>query len=81
MITKNSITWDEVFNTGKIDYPNTHEGTGAAIATGLCGWANCMMGNKPPENFGNGMVALGQFLAISPTADGFKEAADKWEGV
>ena len=34
-----------------------------ACADGLCGWANCMSGSTPPEQFGQGMAKIGTILS------------------
>jgi len=36
-------------------------------AMALVNWGNCHAGNTPPEDFGEGMVIVGQKLGISPT--------------
>ena len=63
--------WNDVFTTGKIDSlldqaePCSNEAKALACATALEAWANCMMGNKPPENFGLGMIALAKWSGLS----------------
>lgn len=44
-----------------------------ACADGLCGWAMCMIGNTPPENFGKGMIKIGNLLGIVATGDNLME--------
>lgn len=46
-------------------------------AMGLVQWANCMHGNTPPKDFGEGLVIAGQKLGISPTGDEFSKYADE----
>jgi len=63
--------WNDVFTTGKIDSllgqakPCSNEAKAVACAIALGAWANCMMGNKPPENFGWGMMALAKWSGLS----------------
>lgn len=66
--------WPEVFMTGKL----TSQDERSAIADGLVGWANCQMGSKPPEKFGEGMVAIGQLLGISATGEKLMEYSEKF---
>lgn len=61
MNTKESCHWHDVFVTGKVGKQTNNEL--AAIA--LCGWGNCMSGNKPPEKFGEAIVAIGKRLGIT----------------
>ena len=71
------VAWPKVLTDGEYSYPVSKEGKAHAIADGLTGWAHCMMGYKPPINFGRGMVALGKFLTITATADNFSKLADE----
>ena len=50
---------------------------GVLVAVGLTSWANCMVGNKPPEHFGEMMVELGKKLDITPTPDEFTRLSKK----
>lgn len=70
------IIWPEVFTTGKI-YTVSKEGKAQAVADGLCGWANCMSGNTPPPEFGEGMTQIGSFLGIVPLAENLHKLADE----
>jgi hypothetical protein len=65
--------WHDVFITGK---PSSQDKR-TACAQGLAGWAGCMSGNKPPDNWGKGMVEIGQLLGIVPTADNLSKYADE----
>lgn len=68
------MIFPEIFITGKIE--NSDER--ALCADALCGWACCMAGAKPPKMFGEGMVAIGQSLGVSATADSIEKfATDK----
>lgn len=50
-----AVIFPEIFITAKLPQGWTRE---SLIADGLCAWANCMCGNKPPENFGKGMALI-----------------------
>ena len=71
------VTWAEVFETGEHDYKDTTDGKLEAIADAFMAWANCHAGNKPPEKFGHGMVALYKFLGIAPHEDELTRLSDK----
>lgn len=71
------MVWEKCFKTGLIDFEDSEEGRRNAIATGLVGWGNCMLGNKPPENFGVALVAIGKFVGCSPTMESLTIEADK----
>ena len=53
----------KVFVSGKV----TDETERDLCADTLVGWAMCETGNKPPENFGRGMVSIYNKLGVSPT--------------
>ncbi len=72
------VEWPEVFKAGKINYPKTWEGRGAACADGLSAWALCHAKNTPPENFGSVLILIGAFLGISPIQESLSEYAEKW---
>ncbi len=59
---KIGATWPEVFLDKNYSYPKSMVGDDLlrrVISDGLIGWALCMLGNKPPESFGYGMVTIG----------------------
>ena len=62
----------EIFITGKIPLNRDER---ALCADALCGWACCMGGAKPPENFGIAMVEIGRRLGVSPTAESIEQYA------
>ena len=73
------IVWPEVFETGKVNYPDTWEGRGAACADALLAWGNCHTGTAEiPHNFGDVIVLIGNFLGISATQENLSEYAKKW---
>jgi len=57
-------TFPEVFTNLKFEYKQDEKAL--AHCDGLMGWALCMGGNKPPENFGLGMIKIGKILGITP---------------
>ena len=63
------MIWPEIFITGvppyKADDPLIKK---IACADALSGWS-CSIMEKPPENFGKGMAAIGGILGIAPTLD------------
>ena len=48
-----------------------------AHCDGLMGWALCMSGNHPPENFGNGMIKIGKLLGITPQHENLMQYSNK----
>ena len=82
MVEEKMIEWPEVFITGNY---NLARSRAKACADGLMGWGLCMGGkfltNKPahefiPKKFGEGMVAIGRFLGITPLPEDLKEYAE-----
>ena len=57
------VIWSKVFTDENFVYRDNEKDL--ALADGLMGWANCMAGNKPPKEFGTGMVKIGKLLGIS----------------
>ena len=76
-MTSNYI-WPEVFKTGGANYPKTHEGRGAALADANSGWAICMSGEMPPEKFGEGMVAISQYLGEDVSPENVKKMSEEY---
>ena len=73
--------WPEIFtDPDKPFHPelSEHDRLGAALATQLIGWANCMAGNRAPKKFGYGMLALRKITGVSHEDD-ISEAAAKWQ--
>ena len=53
--------WPEVFTNPDFEYdPSDKDHVAKALADGLSGWGNCVLGNIP-EGFGMGMVKIGEF--------------------
>ena len=70
-----TFLWDEIFTEGYI--PANRKGDRRHIvAVGLGGFANCMSGNKPPDNFGKGMAAISKALGMTATPDNLMDEAD-----
>ncbi len=68
----NDYIWPEIF-TGELTVEQRiaqgktrDQGLVALCADGLCAWANCMAGNKPPARFGDVMVEIGKAVGVSP---------------
>ncbi len=77
------ITLDRVFETGEIssemaDLVEQGSNTAKAVACAcaLSAWAYCLAGNKPPEKFGFGMIALAKWSGLE-VIDLQKENAGK----
>lgn len=69
------IIWPEVFGTDGFRYKKGDEAL--ACADGLVGWGNCAFcRGRIPDDFGKGMIKIGQFLGIDPTADKLMKYAD-----
>jgi hypothetical protein len=64
--------WPDVFLTGETSKEATDK---ELCAAAFCAWGSCYAGFVPPEKFGEGMVAIGKRLGISPTADNLKSFA------
>tara|TARA_R110000868_G_scaffold96843_1_gene266300 strand:- start:285 stop:530 length:246 start_codon:yes stop_codon:yes gene_type:complete len=62
MSQKSNYFFPEIFITGELpkDWAKA-----TLIADGLCGWANCMMGEKPPKMFGHGMALIAKELGTA----------------
>ena len=60
------VIWPEIFLTGIEPTKTKNHPNRKAIlcADGLAGWALCQSGNKPPKNFGNGMVIISSVIGI-----------------
>lgn len=70
--------WPEVFITGKVEYADTREGLGAAIADASMAWGLVMDGAERPELFGTVMAKIANFLGVSGTSEGIAKAAQDW---
>lgn len=68
------MIFPEIFNTGVLPENYNKE---SLIADGLCGWACCIVGAKPPEKFGEGMTSIARILGTA-TPDGLYKLADKY---
>jgi hypothetical protein len=68
MYIDQETTWPEVFRTGILPEEDSDQTRAALCADALCAWANCSIGNPPPENFGEVMVQINNRLngAIMP---------------
>ena len=72
------ISWPKVFTDPDFEYDLADDATPAlALADGLCGWACCVMA-KPPEQFGHGMVKVGDIVGTA-TPDGLHTAFGVWK--
>ena len=71
---KIEMTFPEVF--ANPDLIKTRE-PAALCADGLSAWAVCMCGNKPPDSFGETLVAIGARLGMTKgaTADNLSDHA------
>ena len=72
--------WPKILEEPKFDYDKCLGNEviqRQACADGLMGWALCMSGNKPPENFGQGMVKISKILDVPAMADNLSEFAEK----
>lgn len=67
----NSVHWHT-----KEDFENENN-KDVICAMGLTQWANCMVGNTPPEDFGAGLAVAGEKLGIIPIGDEFSKYADE----
>jgi len=57
------MKFDDVFITGKVENKTNKQ----LCAIAIDGWVTCSLGEKPPENFGHGIVAIGEQLGITAT--------------
>ncbi len=72
------IIWAEVIIDPDFEYgPVTEESRQAACADGLDAWA-CRTLESPPENFGRGLVKIGQHLGLLATRHNLMEYAKKF---
>jgi len=67
------MKFPEIFETGILPENRTND---ELVADGLCGWALCMTGQKPPQNFGAGMVIIAKKVG-TVTPDGLSKLADE----
>ncbi len=71
------VIWPEIFTNENFTYPfsgiEKTQRYAAAVADGLCGWANCHLGGDVPENFGRGMVKISKI--VGPATPGNLMAA------
>jgi len=77
------MTLDNVFETGEVNSeiiaqaePGSDTAKAVSCAIALSAWAYCMAGNKIPEKFGVGMMALAEWSGLNAT-DLLKENAGK----
>ena len=79
-IKDGGVIWDSVFlDPEKPFHPDLgqHTRLGVALATMLVGWATCMSGEKPPKNFGLGMLALREITGCV-TMEEARKSTDVW---
>lgn len=74
------VQWPEIFVNENFVYPysgieKTHR-YAAAVADGLCGWANCHLDGDIPEHFGKGMAKISEIVG-SASPDRLNKAADE----
>ncbi len=67
------MIFPEIFKTGILPASRTY---GQLVADGLCGWALCEAGEKPPKNFGIGIMIIAQKVGTA-TPDGLSKLADE----
>jgi hypothetical protein len=67
------MIFPEIFITGVLPESWTKE---SLIADGLSGWACCMVGAKPPEQFGQGMALISEKIGTA-IPEKLEEMADK----
>lgn len=73
MLKNSSAIFPEIFITGEL--PKNYDEV-ALVATGLCGWAACMMGNEPPKMFGLGMAKIASIVGVAKP-EGLSKLADR----
>ena len=74
-MSKYSVEWDNVFITGEIEDNSISDRN--LCASALFGWANCGAGFEPPKKFGEGIVAIGIRLGISPNPENLIKLAEE----
>lgn len=75
MSQKSNYFFPEIFITGELP-KNWTKAT--LIADGLCGWANCMMGEKPPKMLGHGMALISATLGTAASPEKLMELAKEF---
>ena len=76
------VVWDEIFTNKDYQFDNSlskDEQKQLACAYGLMGWALCMSGHTPPDNFGHGMVKIAKILDINPDPDNLMDYSKRWK--
>ncbi len=68
--------WPEVFTNPDFEYGPDDKMQ--AVADGLAGWACCALG-KPPENFGQGMVRVGEATGVGALEKNLRPLADQFK--
>ncbi len=77
LINKTIVFWPAVVMV--VDFQYDMEDTDVrdrALSDGLKSWANCECGNKPPKNFGQGMLKIGKVLGIMPIIEELEKYYD-----
>ena len=71
----NNMQFDKCFETGDVSefLPVTNTNRHAAAAACLNAWACCIAGTKPPEKFGDTIVALSDIIGITVTPNNMDE--------
>lgn len=69
--------WPDVFEKGEANYSQDKKGRGEALADANTGWGNCHAGCKPPENFGKGMVVIGEHLGETATPENISRMSEE----
>lgn len=70
--------WPNVLEDPKFEYDKSMTGEllqRMACADGLMGWALCMSGNKPPKNFGHGMIKISKIIGMGSTHQNIEKFA------
>ena len=79
------VLWPEVFTNPDFEYAETKNAKKQAMADAYTGWANCtVLGlcGPPslPDNFGKGMVKIGNFIGTKELAKTYPTSSSKRKG-
>ncbi len=72
-----NVIWPRVFTDPDFAYEDDEDAYPLALVDGHLGWALCHAGHDPPENFGQGMVKVGEITG-SALPDKLHELSAKW---
>jgi len=69
--------WPQIFTEpDRVDYPSGPSALSRAVADGLAGWACCAR-EKPPPNYGKGMVKIAERIGCDPNRENLHRLADE----